>query len=82
MPALNSFNFFLVSTKQLTIVLIATSVVFAVFIGVAVVKMFKLKAENRTENLKKRKDSTFDRTRGLSERKGEKLKKRAYKSVH
>jgi len=47
MPALNSFNFFLVSTKQLTIVLIATSVVFAVFIGVAVVKMFKLKAENR-----------------------------------
>ncbi len=37
----------LVSTTQLTIVLIITAVIFAVFIGVAVIKMYKLKAENK-----------------------------------
>ena len=37
----------LVSTTQLTIVLVITAIVFAVFIGIAVFKMYKLKAENR-----------------------------------
>jgi len=37
----------LVSTTQLTIVLIITAVVFAIFIGIAVIKMYRLKAENR-----------------------------------
>ncbi|WP_299227969.1 hypothetical protein [uncultured Psychroserpens sp.] len=38
---------FLVTTTQLTVVLIVTAAIFAVFIGVAVVKMYKLKAENK-----------------------------------
>ncbi|MDT0558777.1 hypothetical protein RM697_08965 [Ichthyenterobacterium sp. W332] len=37
----------LVTTKQLTIILIVTASVFAVFIAAAVIKMYKLKAENR-----------------------------------
>ncbi|MEY8849138.1 hypothetical protein AB9K26_09990 [Psychroserpens sp. XS_ASV72] len=37
----------LVSTTQLTIVLIVTAVIFAFFIGIAVIKMYKLKAENK-----------------------------------
>lgn len=37
----------LVSTAQLTIILVVTASVFAVFIGIAVVKMYKLKAENK-----------------------------------
>jgi len=37
----------LVSTTQLTIILIITAIIFAVFIGVAVIKMYKLKAENK-----------------------------------
>ena len=37
----------LVSTTQLTIVLIITAIVFAVFIGIAVIKMYRLKAENK-----------------------------------
>jgi len=37
----------LVSTTQLTIVLIITAIIFAVFIGIAVLKMYKLKAENK-----------------------------------
>jgi len=47
MPTFNSVNFLIVSTKELTIVLIATTAIFAIFIGVAIVKMFKLKAENK-----------------------------------
>lgn len=44
----NFFRIFpLVSTTQLTIVLIITAVVFAIFIGIAVLKMYKLKAENK-----------------------------------
>ena len=37
----------LVSTTQLTIVLIVTAIIFSVFIGIAVLKMYKLKAENK-----------------------------------
>lgn len=37
----------LVTTKQLTIILIVTAAVFAIFIVAAVIKMYKLKAENR-----------------------------------
>lgn len=37
----------LVSTTQLTIVLIITAIIFAFFIGIAVLKMYKLKAENK-----------------------------------
>ncbi|MGB3607357.1 MAG: hypothetical protein WA775_10960 [Psychroserpens sp.] len=37
----------LVSTTQLTIVLIITAVIFILFIAVAVIKMYKLKAENK-----------------------------------
>ncbi|MFK7781225.1 hypothetical protein [Psychroserpens sp.] len=40
-------SYSLVSTTQLTIVLIVTAVIFAIFIGIAVIKMYKLKAENR-----------------------------------
>lgn len=40
-------NYSLVSTAQLTIVLIITAVIFAIFIGIAVIKMYKLKAENK-----------------------------------
>ncbi|MDO1500709.1 hypothetical protein Q2T40_11250 [Winogradskyella maritima] len=36
-----------VSTEQLTIILIVTASVFAIFILIAVVKMYKLKAENK-----------------------------------
>ena len=44
----NSLHIFsLVTTTQLTIILMITAVVFAVFIGIAVFKMYKLKAENR-----------------------------------
>jgi L-cystine uptake protein TcyP (sodium:dicarboxylate symporter family) len=40
-------SYSLVSTAQLTIVLIITAVIFAFFIGIAVLKMYKLKAENK-----------------------------------
>ena len=36
-----------VSTKQLTIILIVVASIFFVFIGIAVIKMYKLKAENK-----------------------------------
>ena len=36
-----------VSTEQLTIILIVVASIFIVFIGIAVVKMYKLKAENK-----------------------------------
>lgn len=52
---LNTFP--LVTTAQLTIVLIITAVVFSFFIGVAVYKMYKLKAENRRLMDKKYKSS-------------------------
>ncbi|TXE17309.1 hypothetical protein ES692_10010 [Psychroserpens burtonensis] len=47
-------NISLVSTMQLTIVLIVTASIFLVFIAVAIIKMYKLKAEN-----KKLLDSSF-----------------------
>jgi uncharacterized membrane protein YkgB len=42
-----SINTFLVSTTQLTVVLLITISIFLVFISVAVIKMYKLKAENK-----------------------------------
>ncbi|TDU39909.1 hypothetical protein BXY82_1946 [Gelidibacter sediminis] len=39
--------FLLVSTEQLTIVLLITAAVFLIFIALAVIKMYKLKAENK-----------------------------------
>jgi len=47
-------NALLVSTTQLTIVLIVTASIFLVFIAIAIIKMYKLKAEN-----KKLLDSSF-----------------------
>lgn len=40
-------NILLISTIQLTIVLVLTISVFLVFIVVAIIKMYKLKSENR-----------------------------------
>ncbi|HNQ27886.1 MAG TPA: hypothetical protein PKL92_08210 [Aquaticitalea sp.] len=37
----------MVSTEQLTIVLIVTAAIFLVFIAIAIIKMYKLKAENK-----------------------------------
>ena len=45
---------FLASTTQLTIILIATASIFLIFIAIAIIKMYKLKAEN-----KKLLDSSF-----------------------
>ena len=50
-------NISLVSTMQLTIVLIVTASIFLVFIAVAIIKMYKLKAEN-----KKLLDNSFYKT--------------------
>ncbi len=36
-----------VSTMQLTIVLIVTATIFLIFIVIAIIKMYKLKAENK-----------------------------------
>jgi uncharacterized membrane protein YkgB len=46
---LNTYNpnISLVSTMQLTIVLVVTASIFLVFIAVAIIKMYKLKAENK-----------------------------------
>lgn len=40
-------NISLASTMQLTIVLIVTASIFLIFIAVAIIKMYKLKAENK-----------------------------------
>ena len=57
-----------ISTEQLTFVLIAVSVIFIVFIGVAIYKMYKLKSENRklmeTNAFKEMDDSYQDFTGG------------------
>ena len=37
----------MISTKQLTIILIVISSVFIVLIGIAIIKMYKLKAQNK-----------------------------------
>lgn len=42
-----SLLFLMVSTRQLTIVLLITAAVFLFFIALAIIKMFKLKAENK-----------------------------------
>ncbi len=51
----------LVSTTQLTIVLIITAVIFAIFIGVAVIKMYRLKAENKRLMDKSKYNSKIDK---------------------
>jgi len=56
-------NFVLVSATQLTIVLIITAAIFSIFIGAAVIKMFKLKAESRrllnNSDFKKKVDKSY-----------------------
>lgn len=47
MIAINSFSSLLISTKHLTIILLVTASIFIVLIGIAIVKMYKLKAENK-----------------------------------
>jgi len=47
MTAIFPLPSFGVSTKQLTIVLIVTSIVFLFFIVIAIIKMYRLKAENK-----------------------------------
>ncbi|WP_299390707.1 hypothetical protein [uncultured Gelidibacter sp.] len=37
----------MVSTEQLTVVLLITAAIFLFFIAIAVIKMYKLKAENK-----------------------------------
>ena len=45
---LNQTNLnFIVSTMELTIVLIVTAAIFLIFIVIAIIKMYKLKAENK-----------------------------------
>lgn len=63
MPVFEIINLLFVSTTQLTIVLIITTVVFTFFIGIAIIKMFKLKAENKrlmdNSAFKKETDETY-----------------------
>jgi len=40
-------SFLAVSTKNLTIILITVATIFVVFILIAIIKMYKLKAENK-----------------------------------
>ncbi|MGF1555940.1 hypothetical protein [Paucihalobacter sp.] len=47
MIAINSFSSLLISTEHLTIILLVTASVFIVLIGIAIIKMYKLKAENK-----------------------------------
>ncbi|MFC4722009.1 hypothetical protein ACFO5O_06735 [Geojedonia litorea] len=47
MSTILSILYALVSTSQLTIILIITATVFLFFIIIAVIKMYKLKAENK-----------------------------------
>ena len=47
MPTISSTASLLLSTQQLTIVLIAVSLIFIIFIGIAVLKMFKLRREEK-----------------------------------
>ena len=53
----------MVSTSQLTIVLIVTASVFLVFIVIAVIKTYKLNAENKIltemDNLKSEEDESY-----------------------
>lgn len=47
MIAINSFSSLLISTEHLTIILLVVASIFIVLIGIAIVKMYKLKAENK-----------------------------------
>ena len=53
----------LVSTSQLTIVLIAVAVIFLIFIVIAVIKTYRLNAENKrlieSNNLKSEEDDKY-----------------------
>ena len=42
-----TYSNLLVSTAQLTFILIITATIFAIFIALAIFKMYKLKAENK-----------------------------------
>ncbi|OIQ29087.1 MAG: hypothetical protein BM564_07715 [Bacteroidetes bacterium MedPE-SWsnd-G2] len=63
MALLMSSSIFLVSTQQLSVVLIITAVIFIFFIGAAVIKMYRLKRENKklveTDELKKDIDDAY-----------------------
>jgi len=63
MASLFSILNLMVSTSQLTIVLIVTASVFVVFIVIAVIKTYKLNAENKRltelDNLKSEEDDTY-----------------------
>ncbi len=41
------FHNLVVSTSQLTVVLVLTSIIFLFFIAIAIIKMYKLKSENK-----------------------------------
>ena len=47
MPTISPVNAALVSTEHLTIILITVSCIFFVFIGIAILKMYKLKSEEK-----------------------------------
>lgn len=63
MTLLTNSPVFLVSTQQLSVVLIITAVVFIFFIGAAVIKMYRLKKENKklfeSEELKSDVDNAY-----------------------
>jgi hypothetical protein len=63
MSAITSQLNLLVSTTQLTIVLIVTATIFLFFIVIAIIKMYKLKAENKrltdTDALKSDIDTSY-----------------------
>ena len=63
MSAITSLLNLLVSTTQLTIVLIITATIFLFFIVIAIIKMYKLKAENKrltdTDALKSDIDTSY-----------------------
>lgn len=47
MVAINSFSNLIISTEHLLIILLIVASIFIVLIGIAIVKMYKLKAENK-----------------------------------
>ena len=47
MTAINLFSNLLISTEHLLIILLVVASIFIVLIGIAIVKMYKLKAENK-----------------------------------
>jgi len=68
MPTFLSTLSLLVSTQELTIILIAVSCIFVVFIAVAILKMYKLKSEEKklmeTNAFKEAEEETKDYSGG------------------